>query len=50
MIGVFVLRADFGRFTEVGNPRYIFDLLLSVNNVSVQTFEIIKNLPKLKFN
>jgi predicted helicase len=34
---------------EVGNPRYILDLLLSVINVSVQTVEIVKNLPKLKF-
>lgn len=35
---------------EVGNPRYILDLLLSVINVSVQTVEIVKNLPKLKFD
>jgi predicted helicase len=34
---------------EVGNPRYILDLLLSVINVSVKTVEIVKNLPKLKF-
>jgi predicted helicase len=34
---------------ECGNPRYILDLLLSVINVSVQTVEIVKNLPKLKF-
>lgn len=33
---------------EVGNPRYILDLILSVINVSVQTVEIVKNLPKLK--
>ena len=34
---------------EVGNPRYILDLLLSVINVSVQTVEIVENLPKLAF-
>jgi predicted helicase len=33
---------------EVGNPRYILDLLLSVINVSVQTVEIVNGLPKLK--
>lgn len=33
---------------EVGNPRYILDLLLSVINVSVQTVEIVKGLPKVK--
>ena len=35
--------------TEVGNPRYILDLLLSVINVSAQTVEIVKGLPKVKF-
>lgn len=35
---------------EVGNPRYILDLLLSIINVSVQTVEIISTLPKLDFN
>lgn len=35
--------------TEVGNPRYILDLLLSIINVSVQTVDIVNNLPKLKF-
>lgn len=35
---------------EVGNPRYILDLILSVINVSVQTVGIVKNLPKLKFD
>ena len=35
---------------EVGNPRYILDLILSVINVSVQTVEIVKNLPKMKFD
>jgi predicted helicase len=34
---------------EVGNPRYILDLLLSVINVSVQTVDIVNSLPKLTF-
>lgn len=34
---------------EVGNPRYILDLLLSIINVSVQTVDIVEGLPKLKF-
>ncbi|GAB3903262.1 DEAD/DEAH box helicase family protein [Larkinella knui] len=34
--------------TEVGNPRYILDLLLSVINVSVQTVAIVNGLPALK--
>ena len=34
---------------EVGNPHYILDLLLSIVNVSVQTVEIVKGLPKLSF-
>jgi predicted helicase len=34
---------------EVGNPRYILDLLLSIINVSVQTVDIVNSLPKLKF-
>lgn len=34
---------------EVGNPRYILDLLLSVINVSMQTVEIVEGLPKLEF-
>jgi predicted helicase len=34
---------------EVGNPRYILDLLLSIINLSVQTVEIVEGLPKLKF-
>ncbi|MCG2461462.1 DEAD/DEAH box helicase family protein [Flavobacteriaceae bacterium F89] len=34
---------------EVGNPRYILDLLLSIINVSVQTVEIVESLPKLEF-
>ena len=35
---------------EVGNPRYILDLLLSIINVSVQTVDIINQLPKLDFS
>jgi predicted helicase len=34
---------------EVGNPRYILDLLLSVINVSVQTVDTVAALPKVKF-
>ena len=34
---------------EVGNPRYILDLLLSVINVSVQTVELVGQLPRVKF-
>ena len=34
---------------EVGNPRYILDLLLSIINVSVQTVDIVNHLPKIKF-
>lgn len=34
---------------EVGKPRYILDLLLSVINVSVQTVDIVESLPKLRF-
>jgi len=34
---------------EVGNPRYILDLLLSVINVSVKTVGIVEGLPELKF-
>ncbi len=33
----------------IGNPRYILDLLLSVINVSVQTVDIVSNLPRLTF-
>ena len=36
--------------TDVGNPRYILDLLLSVINVSVKTVEIVNDLPKLQFD
>ena len=34
---------------EVGNPRYILDLLLSIINVSVKTVDIVNSLPKLEF-
>ncbi|MBV5304346.1 MAG: DEAD/DEAH box helicase, partial [Chlorobium sp.] len=34
---------------EVGNPRYILDLLLSVINVSVKSVEIVEGLPELMF-
>jgi len=34
---------------EVGNPRYILDLLISIINVSVQTVDIVAGLPKLEF-
>jgi predicted helicase len=33
---------------ETGKPSYIYDLLLSVINVSVQTVEIVEGLPKVK--
>ena len=35
---------------EVGNPRYILDLLLSIINVSVQTVDLVEGLPKLNFD
>jgi predicted helicase len=35
--------------TEVGNPRYILDLLLSIINVSVQTVDLVNSLPKVEF-
>lgn len=34
---------------EVGNPSYILDLILSIINVSVQTVDIVDNLPKIEF-
>ncbi len=34
---------------EVGKPRYILDLLLSVINVSLQTVDIVNGLPKQDF-
>ena len=36
--------------TEVGNPRYILDLLLSIINVSMQTIDIVEGLPKVTFD
>ena len=35
---------------EHENPSYIFNLLLSIINVSVQTVDIVNELPKLKFD
>lgn len=35
--------------TEVGNPRYILDLILSIINLSIQTVDIVDNLPHIKF-
>lgn len=35
--------------TEVGNPRYILDLILSVIRVSTETVAIVKGLPKVRF-
>lgn len=35
---------------EVRNPRYILDLLLSIINVSVQTVDIVAQLPKISFD
>jgi predicted helicase len=35
---------------EVGNPRYILDLLLSVMNLSIESRKIIDSLPKLDFS
>lgn len=34
---------------EHGDEKYIYNLLLRVINVSIQTVEIVKSLPKLKF-
>lgn len=38
---------DWGK--EIGNPRYILDLLLSIIELSLRTIKIIKKLPKIKF-
>jgi predicted helicase len=35
---------------EIGNSRYILDLLLSIINVSVQTVDIVNGLPDVKFD
>jgi predicted helicase len=34
---------------EIGNPRYVLDLLLSIINVSVQTVDLVDSLPKITF-
>jgi predicted helicase len=34
---------------EVGNPRYILDLLLSIINVSMKTVKIVEGLPQVNF-
>jgi len=34
---------------EVGNPRYILDLQLSIINVSMQTVEIVDGLPGVRW-
>ena len=39
-----------GGYSTVGNITIEIDLLLSVINVSVQTVDIVNNLPKLKFD
>ncbi len=38
---------DWGK--EIGNERYILDLLCSVVNVSMQTIEIVEQLPRIGF-
>jgi predicted helicase len=35
---------------EQGNPKYIFNLLLSIINLSVQTVELTNQLPRLNFH
>lgn len=35
---------------EVGNPKYILELLLSVINVSVQSVDLVAKLPPMKFD
>ena len=35
---------------EVGNPRYILDLILSVIHVSTQTVDIVNSLPEIDFD
>lgn len=35
---------------EHNDERYIFDLLLRIINVSVRTMEIVRNLPKMRFD
>lgn len=35
--------------SEVGNPRYILDVLLGVIGISIKSVEIVKSLPKVEF-
>ena len=37
--------SDYAPAAEVGNPRYMFDRLLSVIRLSVETMEGLKGLP-----
>ena len=39
---------DWGK--EIGNPRYILDLPVSVVNVSVKTVDIVESPPSLSFS
>jgi predicted helicase len=36
-------------WADVGNPKYILDLLLRIINVNVKTVEIVKGLPMVQF-
>ena len=46
-----LIKNDANNWTrEHHKPRYILDLLLSVINVSVQTVDIVNNLPRLRFD
>ena len=35
---------------EIGNPRYILDVLLGVITISIETLRIVEGLPKLEFD
>jgi len=35
---------------EVGNPRYILDLVLSIIRVSLETMEVVRGLPGLRID
>ena len=37
-------------FTEVNDEKYIFNLLLRIINVSIQTVDIVNSLPKIDFD
>lgn len=37
-------------FDEVNDEKYIFNLLLRIINVSIQTVDIVESLPKLNFD